>query len=363
MHNAPPYGYRYIPVGEVGGGQWVTDEREAEAVRQIFAWYTGQEKLTIWQITQRLDHCYAHALRRAQRWQHSIVDKILTRTAFIGRTYFNRERILPETIGTPRTTGRGKRRTAQCETRPKEEWIEVSLPPLVDVAIWERAQERLKMNQKFAARNNQRHFYLLRGLLVCATCGHTLQGRSQQGRVYYDCEHGGKNRYPHGPRHTCHVAGHTLEPLVWEAIAELLSHPDRMAAAWEAEASGQDPTPDELDRLQARERKLTQQWIRLVDAFQDGLLEKTELAQRKQRLDQERAAIAERVEQIQCQQEQPSAKAQIMQRFALFCEQTQRSLADPTPEAMQEVLRLLVESIMVEEDAITIKHIIPTNDT
>jgi site-specific DNA recombinase len=195
MHNAPPYGYRYLSIEEAAGSCWVIEEREAEAVRQIFAWYTGAEKLTIWQITERLNQAHRHALRRAQTWQYSIVHKILSRTAYIGRTYFNRERIRPEVIGTPRLTGRGKRRAAQMETRPQGEWIEVEVPALIDEAIWNQAQERLKMNQRFASRHNTQHFYLLRSLLVCGTCGYTLQGRSQNERVYY---YWGFFAYPRG---------------------------------------------------------------------------------------------------------------------------------------------------------------------
>lgn len=61
MHNAVPYGYRYIPRDEQGGGSyWLINEHEAEAVRQIFAWYTGDEQLTIWQITQWLNRHYPH---------------------------------------------------------------------------------------------------------------------------------------------------------------------------------------------------------------------------------------------------------------------------------------------------------------
>ncbi|MCH9664106.1 MAG: recombinase family protein, partial [Gammaproteobacteria bacterium] len=362
MHNAPPYGYRYIPVSDKGGGQWVIDEREAEAVRQIFAWYTGEEQLTIWQITERLNNSYIQSLRRAKTWQYSVVHKILKRTAYIGRTHFNRERILPETVGTPRTTGRGPRRIAQFETRPEEEWIEVAVPPLIEVAVWERAQERLKTNQKFAQRNNKRHLYLLRGLLECATCGYTLQGRTQNGRVYYHCEHGGKDRYPTVQQHRAHIAGRIIEPLVWDAVAELLNDPRRIADVWEAEASQYETTPDELGRLQARQRKLEQQWVRLLDAFQDDLLDKAQLGQRKQLLDQERQALGARIEHIQRQQVQQSAKAQIIDDFAAFCAQAQIALQNSTPEVKQEVLRLLVQSILFEEEAITIKHIIPTDD-
>jgi hypothetical protein len=47
---------------------------------------------------------------------------------------------------------------------------------------------------------------------------------------------------------------------------------------------------------------MERQWVRLLDAFQEGLPNKTELSQRKQRLEQERQTIAERVEQIHRQQ-------------------------------------------------------------
>lgn len=364
MHNAAPYGYRYIPRNESGGGSyWVVAEREAEAVRQIYAWYTGAEKLTIWAITKRLDHTFPHALRQARKWPYSTVQRILSREAYIGYTYFNKERIRPEMVGTPRLSGRGKRRAIQNEKRAKEEWIKVEVPAIVDEDVWHRAQERLKMNQKYASRNNKHHFYLLRSLLVCSTCGYTLQGRCQQGHVYYSCVNGGKHRSPDIPRHTCSIAGQIIEPLVWDAIAKLLRNPQQIVTAWEAETITQDVAPDELSRLQTREQKLDRQWVRLLDAFQDGLLDKTELSERKQRIEQERQTITERVEQIQRQERQQSVKAKIIDEFAAFCASAQKALENPTPEAKQEVLRLLVDQIIVEDDAITIKHIIPTDES
>jgi hypothetical protein len=45
-----------------------------------------------------------------------------------------------------------------------------------------------------------------------------------------------------------------------------------------------------------------------------------------------------------------------------FCAFAQTALENSTPEVKQEVLRLLVESIVVEDEAIAIKHIIPTDD-
>lgn len=360
MHNTPPYGYRYVFVSEVGGGHWVIDEREAEVVRLIFEWYTGPEHWPIARIIDKLNQAYTHVLRRAPRWEFSLVHGILTQTAYIGQAYYNRKRILPETLGTTRQTGRGNRKAAQFELRPEEEWIELAVSALVETIVWERAQERLKMNQKFSQRNNKRNFYLLRGLVVCGTCGYTLQGRTQNGRAYYGCR--SNQKQPDLPKHSCNIAGRVLEPIVWEAIAGLLQNPEQIAAAWEAEAAEYETAPDELGRLQARQRKLEQQWVRLLDASQDSLLDKDELGQRKQKLDKERQNIVARIEQMQRQQEKQSAKAKIMAQFAAFCATAQKAVENPTPEVKQEVLRLLVESIVVEDEMITIKHIIPTDE-
>ena len=283
MHNATPYGYRYVPKEAAGGSRWVIEEREAEAVRQIFKWYIGSENWPIAKIIDKLNQDYTHVLRRATRWQFSLVHGILTQTAYYGRAFYNRKRILPETVGTARKTGRGKRKAAQFEWQPEKEWIELTVPALI-------------------------------------------------------------------------------EPIIWEAIANLLQNPDQIAAAWEAETVQYDTTPDELGRLQARQRKLEQQWVRLLDAFQDGLLDKDELGQRKQNLDKDRQNIVARIGQMQRQREKHSAKAEIMTHFAEFCATAQKALENPTSEVKQEVLRLLVESIVIEGETVTIKHIIPNDE-
>ncbi len=48
--------------------------------------------------------------------------------------------------------------------------------------------------------------------------------------------------------------------------------------------------------------------------------------------------------------------------FRTFCNAIQSALENPTPEVKQEILRLLVEEIVVGDDTVTIKHIIPVDD-
>jgi len=361
VNPVPPYGYRYIPVREADGGRWVAHEREAEVVRTIYRWYT-EEGLTIAQIVDRLRAAGKQMPPRGQRWQYSTVQAILKQPAYTGRAYYNRTRTCHEVVGQPRKRGRGVRQSPTHEPRPREEWIETAVPLLVPEEVWQRAQEQLAMKQKFASRNNTRHFYLLRSLLVCGICGRTLTACTSNGQVYYSCTNRGKGRAPAVPRHTCSVAGRIVEPLVWEAVSKLLENPRLLADAWQAEGEAAKADPDEADRLQNRLRALERQWARLLDAFQDELLAKEELAQRKARLDAEREALRQRLDQLQRHERRKQAKAQMLQDFDAFCQKIKASLADPTPEVQQEVIRLLIDHIVVEKDALIIKHIIPTTD-
>jgi len=357
----PPYGYRYIPVSEPDGGRWVVNPAEAEIVRSVYRWYT-EDDLTISQVVDRLRAAGDQMPPRGKRWRYSTVQTILKQPAYTGHAYYSRTRTCHEAVGRPKKYGRGFLRRPSHEPRPREEWIEIDVPPLMPEDVWQRAQERLEMNKKFAPRNNKRHFYLLRSLLVCSVCGRTLAGRTSGGCVYYYCTNRGKNRAPDVPPHACSIAGRIVEPLVWEAVCKLLRNPVLLADAWQTQCEPDDADPDEADRLQKRLRVLERQHIRLLDAFQDELIEKGELARRKTRLDTERETLVQRLDQLRRQDRRHQAKVQMLDDFAAFCQKIEASLADPTPEVKQEVIRLLIDHIVVEKDTIIIKHIIPTDD-
>jgi site-specific DNA recombinase len=362
LHPNPPYGYRYIPIGEANGGQWVIDEVEAEVVRQIFEWYTGTTELTISQIVDQLRKLGPMAPPRGKHWRYSTVQAILKQVAYTGQTHYNRTVTRHEVVGQARNWGRGYRQTPIHAPRPAEEWIEIDVPLLLEQTIWQQAQERLAMNQKFSARNNKQHFYLLRGLLVCHICGRTLTGRNSNGRVSYYCTNRGKNRDPEVTPHSCSVFGEIIEPLVWEAVADLLRNPALLADAWQNQSQAEESSPDEVARLENRLRALEKQWVRLLDAFQVGLLDKDQLAQRKTRFDAERENLSQRLHHLARQNRRQQAKSQMLDDFATFCQKMLSSLANPTPQVKQEVIRLLIDHILVEDEAIVIKHIIPTDD-
>jgi site-specific DNA recombinase len=283
-----PYGYRYIPVSEPGGGRWEIDPIEAEVVGQIFDWYTGDKHLTIWEIVAKLTDLGQLMPPRGAQWRFSTVESILRRADYTGQAYYNRTQANHDLVGQPRKRGRGKKLFPVRVVRPKDEWIAVSVPAILKTETWQRAQERLKMNQKFASRNNQKHFYLLRSLLVCNVCGRTLVGRTMNGRIFYHCTDNKQDRRLDVARHTCTISGEVIEPLVWQAVIQLIQNPRLIEDAWQSQSETQIMDPDEVERLQVRLKTLERQWQRLLDIYQEEKLDKSELIHRKKHLDQER---------------------------------------------------------------------------
>ena len=355
-----PFGYRYIPVSEPNGGSWEIDTQETAVVRQIFAWYT-EERWSLKKIARQLNETGVPVRRKGGHWNAGRVGVILDQTAYAGKAYYNRYRTRPESVGRRRKHGRGRLVAPDHVLRPREEWITVDTPAILSQEIWQRAQEQRMLNKRFSQRNNHKRFYLLRGLMVCGICDGLMIGKSRHKDLYtyYRCDRGGKHRLPGVPQHTCTVNAADAEQAVWEAVAELLQEPERLDQAW-AELNTIEPTDHrEIKRLEHRSRQLERQWQRILDAFQDGLLEKDELAQRKQALDQEQVQLQSLLSQAQEVQQQHQNRLQTVQDFADFSQRMLQTLEDPTDEVKRDVIRLLVDHIVVEDDAIIIHHIVP----
>ena len=360
VNPVPPYGYRYIPVSEPNGGHWVEHSVEAAGVRYIFQAY-AERGLKISEIAAELNQNVQKLPPRGVRWGYSVVQAILKQPAYTGRTHYNRTQVCQDVIGQPKKHGRGLKRTAAHRPRPQEEWIPMNVPPLVSEELWLKAQERLEMNRKFSARHATR-FYLLRSLLVCDVCGRTLAGRNSGTSIAYYCTNLGKNRSPDVPVHSRSIRASVIEPLVWQAVVRLLDNPVLLADAWHSETHSETNAPQEQDRLQARLKALERQWQRLLDLFQDEKIEKAELVKRKQHLEQERQTIQTRLEQFQTLARRTAAKETMLQDFSAFCHQIKQALNNPTPQAQQEAIRLLIDHVVVGENEIVIKHIVPTDD-
>ena len=341
-----PYGYQYQAAQGAQAARWLLAPAEAAVVEQAFVWYT-QEGLSLGALAQRLNRRQVPG-PDGPVWHPSTLGRLLRQPAYRGLAYYNRRQADSSGLGERRRHGQGRLRCPRYTPRPAAEWIACAVPALVSDELWQAAQERLAMQTRFAPRNSQRT-YVLRGLLVCSACGHTLQGRTQRGVAYYTCVYGGQQRPPDVAPHTRWLRADVIEPLIWQALVDLLREPQRISEAWAATQA----TPPVSERETQRQRLLQQQRQRLLDAYQAGLLTLDELIQRQNPLELELQELQKRLVA-----HPPVAPAQIS--LATFTERIEHALSASDDETKQEVLRLLIERIVVSDDALTVEHIIPT---
>ena len=343
-----PYGYRYQRRTATQPAAWQIAPAAAAIVQQVFVWY-AEEGYTLGQIATQLN-TQGTPSPRGCRWRSESVRRLLRHSAYRGIAYWQQYAYSEASVGQPRKHGRGRLQYPRPEARPPAEWLTVRVPVIVAPALWEQAQEQLALNTRDAPRNTRRQ-YLLRGLLICATCGRTLQGRTQGARVTYVCVHGGKHRPPGVPQHTRTLLAAELEAQVWQTLRALLQAPAQLQEAWEAQLETGHPPP--TSALRQRRVQLQQQVQRLIVAYQEGGLTLAEFKAQRQPLDTEIQHLSEQLGRLQ----QQTARVPDLAAFTQLIEQ---ALAAADFATQQHVIRLLIDHIVVADAAITVTHIVPT---
>ena len=348
-----PYGYHYLAATGQEGSRWQVDSAQASVVEQIFRWYT-EEYLTMNAVVTRLNEQHIPA-PQGGKWCYTTISRLLCQSAYKGTAYYGQTEQDFSGIGQPRKQGQGRLQYPRARLRSAEDWIPVAVSPLVTEQLWQQAQERRQMNSRTAKRNGRRP-YLLRGLLLCGICGSVLQGRAQRKHTYYRCRHGGKHRKPGTCRHSCTVRADIVEAAVWQAIADLLGQPEQIESAWVAYQEAQAEPPSQISHWRQRQKQLQTQRRRLIDAYQGEAIELDELTERQNPITMELRMLATRLAAVK-------QTAAVTISMPQFISQTEQALQATDMKSKQEVIRLLIEQVVVEDGTLIIHHIVPTTES
>ena len=364
-----PYGYRYI--GKFAGGGRARYELHAEhaaVVRIIFTWI-GVDGHSIREVCRRLKTQQIPSPTGKSFWDPTTVWGILRNPAYVGRAEFGKTR---EVAARPRLrTQRGRpshgRRPGSTEETPADERFPIIVPAIIDESVFAAVAEQLAANRQRRRESQRGALYLLQGLVVCSGCGYAYYGKplsrsSRKGKprqyAYYRCI--GTDAYRFGGQRVCsnsQCRTDTLDKAVWDDACGLLADPDRIRREYEERRSrkrskGSRPS-EQVDKLIAQVRRGI---ARLIDAYEDGLLEKNEFEPRVResktrlaRLEKEAAAATKR------ETEDAELSAAIGQLEA-FAARIRTGLQDADWQTRREILRALIKRVEVGPETIKIVY-------
>jgi site-specific DNA recombinase len=251
--------------------------------------------------------------------------------------------------------------------RPREEWITVPVPALIDEVTFYRVQEQLKKNRAFSRRNLKRKDeYLLRCLVQCGVCGRSMVAHSHGKHTYYHCSGSVDPISSQKPRRcpAPQVYAPDLDRIVWDEIKALLRSPASLRAAFESQrpshrVQATDVIEAELERLEQRTVDARRQVQRLLDAYQKGLVRPSELARRWTSLEERIASWNRQRRQLEEQRPKLRETREVMHNLAAFSRHVGSGLKLLGFENKQKLLRKIIERVTVTAWEVRVKLAIP----
>jgi site-specific DNA recombinase len=361
-----PYGYRRIPRRDGIAAHAEIEPAEALVVRRIFHEYVVHG-LTVRQIAKTLTLEHIPTPGGAGQWSWSTVDRILRQEAYIGTYYYNRKHCVAV------DDGQGKKRQRyRCTERPRDEWIAISVPPILDLETFHQAARRGRDNQAFAPRNLKEDAYLLRKLVRCGRCGSSCSAitskQTSAGQVrtshYYVClrkNSGFLKQERCGQRQ---IRADVLDEMVWEEVSARLQDPKQVQDAYQEHhnrqgGSGQSPQGDPDLRVAEQIKRTNKELSRLLDAYQCGAIELAELQRRRKLIDSKLELLNREQAMLEKMAEQKERDADIQTGLEEFATLVSNNLRHISFENKQKLLRMVLEKVVVKDWRVDVYYTIP----
>jgi site-specific DNA recombinase len=246
-----------------------------------------------------------------------------------------------------------------------DEQIAIPVPALVEPEVFATVQEQLAENRRHHRQRQCGSRYLLAGLLVCGSCGHTYYGKPVGSRTapgqhrcyaYYRCL--GSDACHFGGQRLCwnkQVRADRLEEAVWRDVCSLLREPERIAREYERRLT-QAPRDNGLTSLNAAAYKVKRGMGRLIDAYQDGLLDRTEFEPRLRHAQERLHTLHDQIAALAAEQSRQQDLQLIVGQVETFAKCLEGSLERADWATKRQVITTLVKHIEIGVEAVKIVY-------
>ncbi len=357
-NGAVPYGYR---IGDDGRPEIY--EPEAEVVRRIFRQYV-EEGLGGNEITRRLNNENAPTSKPGSRWHQAFVTGLISKEVYKGVWRYGQNRWTSTEDG------------EVVHPQPEDSWIDVPFPPLVSPETWDRAQ-LIKKERIIQSARNTTEFYLLQRMMTCDECNRLFGCRSSkrkkvqsQGEVYvpdrettiqYYLYYGMYNDGLKCREHS-YIRADQLEEVVVTEVKRMFQNPDLILAGLKSMDSEDDGLAKQLARAEKDLKKVEVEDSRAVGLYVSGKITERELDHQRKLIKERRDTAQAKVEDYRAQASMKAEKKALADNIVRWVEKIGGGIDNLPQEDLREVLRLVVDEIVIDRDnRVTITMGIPTD--
>ena len=362
-----PYGYRYVKKTEFSSAYYEVIEQEAEIVRTVYRLYT-EDGLSINAIARWLNDRNIPTRKKISRWERSTIWAMLRNPAYKGKACFGKTQIVErQKITRPlRKRGGFSPRCSANRERPRQDWIEIPVPALVNEEVFALAEERLEHNKRYSLRRTIEPT-LLQGMLVCSQCSYayyrTSTRTSKRKLYYYRCLGSDDYRYENG--RLCNsrpIRQDYLDAVVWEQVIKLLEDPEIVRSEIRRrikEIHNASPIKKRKETLEKEIIRVNKSIEKLLDAYQEDLLQLDELRSRMPALRKRETALKSELNSIESAASDQHAILRVADNIDNFLFQLHKTADTMEVLERQKVLRLVVKEVLIDDETINIKHSVP----
>ena len=367
-----PFGYRYVRKTPDSAARYEILQHEAVLVAEMFRRY-ADDGATIADLARWLASQGVPTRTGKHRWDRSVIWGMLRNPAYAGRAVFGKTQAIheqPALNRVARLQGRTTPRPVKTVDRPRQEWTEIPVPPIVDQDTFARVQQRLEDNKKFATRNSAIPPSLLQGLAACAACGYgyyrTSTRTARKKIYYYRCLGSDNYRYEGG--RVCGnkpVRADYLDTVVWDHITGLLADPALIRAEIGKrleQARTSDPVTRQRTQIELALAKAATSIAAMIQAYSEQLITIDELRARMPDLRAREASLRAQLDALDAQAADRDAYLKLADHLEGFLARLRGSAATATTDDRRRVLRLLVKDVLIGPEKITIRHRIPVRE-
>ena len=355
-----PYGYCIDDNGAPG-----VDEACADVVRRIFRQY-AHEGMGGPAIARQLMAEGVPAGKSTARWHNTQVNRILRNETYKGIWWYGKARYVSTEDGT------------RVYPQPKDSWIGIQFPQLVDEETWNQAQYQ-RDQRRSRSRRNTKVFHLLQHLVRCSECGmlmgcivirrktakykdKTYKYELDPPHRYYRCY--GMQTHRLGCREHPMIRAERLENLVWDEVKKVLEDPSVIVAGIESLGNREDATAgEELAKVERELSNVQMEEDRAIRLYVSGKITERQLDLQRKFITERLESLREKVRDCRARESAQAGRRELAKQVMEWAERMGNGLDDLPQEERREVLLLLLDEATIDrENKVSLTLAIPTGD-